>query len=163
MNVFAIDSHTGWISTLVELDKETKSEYKFHVTATDNGTPKRSARTTVVIRLKDYNDSPTVFKKSFYESAVNEDALPGTVVLTLDTTDADIDLTTPIEYYITKGDPSSQFQIRQTGEVYVAKALDRESVPHYSLEITVTDGMFTDTTKVSITVLDANGEFLCFL
>jgi protocadherin Fat 1/2/3 len=159
MNIFAIDSHTGWISTLVKLDKETKMEYKFYVTATDNGTPKHSARTTVIVRLKDYNDSPTTFKKRFYESAVNEDALPGTVVLALDTIDADSDLTTPVDFYIVSGDPSSQFQIRQTGEIYVAKPLDRENVPHYDLQVLVTDGMFTDVTNVSITILDANGEF----
>jgi protocadherin Fat 1/2/3 len=156
MNIFAIDSHTGWISTLVKLDKETKMEYKFYVTATDNGTPKHSARTTVIVRLKDYNDSPTTFKKRFYESAVNEDALPGTVVLALDTIDADSDLTTPVDFYIVSGDPSSQFQIRQTGEIYVAKPLDRENVPHYDLQVLVTDGMFTDVTNVSITILDAN-------
>lgn len=54
-----------------------------------------------------------------------------------------------------------QFQVRQTGELYVAKDLDREKVDHYNLEILVTDGLFTHTTKVSITVLDANGVFLC--
>jgi len=53
-----------------------------------------------------------------------------------------------------------QFQVRQTGELYVAKNLDREKVDHYNLEILVTDGLFTHTTKVSITVLDANGGFL---
>ncbi|XP_050293822.1 fat-like cadherin-related tumor suppressor homolog isoform X3 [Anthonomus grandis grandis] len=156
VNYFAIDSHTGWISTLVKLDKETKSEYKFYVTATDNGSPKHSARTTVIIKLKDYNDSPTVFKQPFYESAVNEDALPGTVLQTLATTDADVDLTTPVEFYIISGDPSSQFQIRQTGELYVAKSLDREKTDTYNLDILVTDGLFTDTTKVAVAILDAN-------
>lgn len=159
LNIFTIDSHTGWISTLVNLDKETKAEYKFYVTATDNGSPKHSARTTVIVRLKDYNDSPTLFGKRFYESSVNEDALPGTVLLTLDTTDADSDLTTPVDFYIISGDPSSQFQIRQTGEIYVAKGLDREKVPQYELQVLVTDGMFTDTTNVSVNILDANGEY----
>ncbi|KAJ8953022.1 hypothetical protein NQ318_015384 [Aromia moschata] len=155
-NYFSIDTHNGWISTIAELDKETKAEYKFYVTATDNGTPKHSARTTVIIKLKDYNDSPTTFKESLYESSVIEDALPGTVVLTLSTKDADTDLSTPVDFYIISGDPSSQFQIRQTGEVYVAKPLDREKVANYNLEIIVTDGLFSDVTKVDVTILDAN-------
>lgn len=159
INVFAIDSHTGWISTLVKLDKEVKAEYKFYVTATDNSSPRHSARTTVIVKLKDYNDSPTTFKKKRYESAVNEDALPGTVVLTLDTIDADTDLTTPVDFYVMSGDPRSQFQIRQTGEIYVAKSLDRETIPHYNLTVLVTDGLFTDLTNVSIDILDVNGEF----
>ncbi|KAJ8970951.1 hypothetical protein NQ317_014059 [Molorchus minor] len=153
---FTIDSHNGWISTIAQLDKETKPEYKFYVTATDNGTPKHSARTTVIIRLKDYNDSPTMFKERLYKSSVIEDALPGTVVLALTTKDADRDLNTPVEFYIISGDPSSQFHIRQTGELYVAKSLDREKVGSYNLEIIITDGLFTDVTKVEVTILDAN-------
>lgn len=159
MNFFAIDSQSGWINTIAQLDKETKAEYKFYVTAIDNGSPKHSARTTVIIRLKDYNDSPTLFNDSLYNSSVKEDALPGTVLQTLTTKDADSDLQTPLEFYIVSGDPSSQFQIRQTGEVYVAKALDREKVGNYNLEIIVTDGLFTDKTNVAVTVLDANGKF----
>ncbi|KAJ8918141.1 hypothetical protein NQ315_011598 [Exocentrus adspersus] len=155
-NFFAIDSHNGWISTIALLDKESKAEYKFFVTATDNGSPKHSARTTVIIKLKDYNDSPTLFKEHLYNSSVMEDALPGTVLQTLTTKDADSDLSTPVEFYIISGDPSSQFQIRQTGEVFVAKSLDREKVGNYNLEIIVTDGLFTDTTNVAVTVLDAN-------
>ncbi|XP_065170403.1 fat-like cadherin-related tumor suppressor homolog isoform X3 [Atheta coriaria] len=156
MNVFAIDAFTGWITTLVSLDKEAKAEYKFHVSATDNGSPKYSAHTSVFVRLKDYNDSPPQFKKKFYQTAVPEDALPGTVVSLLEITDADIDLNTPVEFYITAGDPGSQFQIRQTGELYVVKDLDRETVPDYDLNILVTDGLFADNTHVSIKVLDAN-------
>ncbi|XP_030767379.1 fat-like cadherin-related tumor suppressor homolog isoform X3 [Sitophilus oryzae] len=153
---FSIDSHTGVISTLVKMDKETRAEYKFYVTAADNGVPKRSARTTVIIKLKDYNDSPTTFKESSYQTEVSEDALPGTVLLTLTTTDLDVDLHTPVEFYITSGDPDSQFQIRQTGELYVAKSLDREKIASYQLTILVTDGLFTDTTRVSVKILDAN-------
>lgn len=155
-NVFAVDAFTGWITSLVPLDKETKAEYKFHVIASDNGTPKHNARTTVIIRLKDYNDSPSVFKKKLYETAVNEDALPGTVITKLEVVDADLDLNTPVDFYIIGGDPSSQFQIRQTGEVYVGKPLDRETVAFYDLSIIVTDGLFTDETSVHVKVLDAN-------
>ncbi|KAL1490534.1 hypothetical protein ABEB36_013210 [Hypothenemus hampei] len=156
INYFALDTHTGWISTLVKLDKETRAEYKFYIIGTDNGTPKHSARTTVLIKVKDYNDSPTVFKEPHYEASVKEDALPGTVLLTLTTTDLDSNLTTPVEFYIISGDLGTQFQIRQTGELFVAKSLDREKVSSYSLDILVTDGLFIDTTKVDVQILDAN-------
>lgn len=155
-NVFDIDAHTGWITILVPLDKEKRGEYSFQVIGTDNGLPKHSARASVLIKLKDYNDSPSVFKDATYEARVSEDALPGTVLLQLSTTDKDVDLNTPIEYYIMSGDPLSQFQIRQTGELYIAKQLDRESVSSYLLGVIVTDGTFTTKTNVSITVLDAN-------
>lgn len=155
-NVFDIDSYSGWITTLVPLDKEKRGDYKFQVIGTDNGQPKHSSRTTVVIKLKDYNDCPPIFKKIKYTSTVSEDSLPGTVILQIGTTDKDIEINTPIEYYIISGDPLSQFQIRQTGEVYVAKPLDRESVSSYNLGVIVTDGKFTATTNITILVLDAN-------
>ncbi|KAG5872822.1 hypothetical protein JTB14_018053 [Gonioctena quinquepunctata] len=156
-NFFTIDTHTGWVSTIAKLDKETKSEHKFYVIANDNGTPTHSTRTRVIIRLKDYNDCPTKFQKSIYKTSVNEDALPGTVIITLGTVDNDRDLSTPTEFYIISGDPNSHFQIRQTGEVYVTKSLDRETVADYHLEVIVTDGYFTDVTNVEVTILDVNG------
>lgn len=142
-NVFDIDAHTGWISILVPLDKESRSEYQFQVIGTDSGQPKHSARATVLIRLKDYNDCPPVFGNTSYTATVTEDSVPGTVVVQLSITDADADLNTATEYYIIAGDAMSQFQIRPSGELYVAKALDRESIAQYELLVIVTDGTFS--------------------
>lgn len=156
VNIFDIDAYTGWITTLVPLDKEQRAEFKFQVIGTDNGQPKHSARTTVIIKLKDYNDCPPVFKQSSYNASVSEDALPGTVVLQLSNVDLDVDLVTPTDYYIISGDPQSQFQIRQTGEIFVAKPLDREKITQYNLSVIVTDGKFTALTNITIKILDAN-------
>lgn len=155
-NTFDIDTHSGWISTLVPLDKERTNEYVFQVLGTDSGQTKHAARATVVIKLKDYNDNPPVFKLDKYETTVPEDALPGTVILHITTTDKDIDMKTPVAFYVISGDAFSQFQIRETGELFVAKPLDRESIWHYELGIIVTDGTFTALTNVSVNVLDAN-------
>ncbi|XP_058065437.1 fat-like cadherin-related tumor suppressor homolog [Anopheles bellator] len=156
VNIFDVDAHTGWITTLVTLDKERREDYKFQVLATDNGEPKHTTRSTVIIRLKDYNDCPPVFNEDHYKATVSEDALPGTVVLQISTTDRDVDLKTPVEYYIIAGDALSQFQIKGTGEVFVVKPLDRESLAGYELKVIVTDGKYTATANISITVLDAN-------
>jgi protocadherin Fat 1/2/3 len=67
--VFAVDAYTGWITTLVQLDKEQQSEFMFQVVATDNGSPKHFARTTVYIKLMDYNDNPPVFTNRHYLAA----------------------------------------------------------------------------------------------
>lgn len=155
-NVFDIDAHTGWISILVPLDKETRSEYQFQVIGTDSGQPKHSARATVLIRLKDYNDCPPVFGNASYAATVSEDAATGTTVLQLTISDADVDLSTANEYYIIAGDAMSQFRIRPTGELFVAKPLDREAIAHYELLVIVTDGTFTARTNVSIAVADVN-------
>uniref|UniRef100_A0A182MY58 Uncharacterized protein n=1 Tax=Anopheles dirus TaxID=7168 RepID=A0A182MY58_9DIPT len=156
VNIFDVDAYTGWITTLVPLDKEKREDYKFQVLATDNGQPKHTTRSTVIIRLKDYNDCPPVFKENHYKASVSEDALPGTVVLQIATTDKDEDLKTAVEYYIISGDSLSQFQIKNSGEVFVVKSLDRESISEYELKVIVTDGKYTATANISITVLDAN-------
>uniref|UniRef100_A0A182QTF4 Fat-like cadherin-related tumor suppressor homolog n=1 Tax=Anopheles farauti TaxID=69004 RepID=A0A182QTF4_9DIPT len=156
VNIFDVDAYTGWITTLVPLDKEKREDYKFQVLATDNGQPKHTTRSTVIIKLKDYNDCPPVFRESHYKASVSEDALPGTVVLQIATTDKDEDLKSAVEYYIISGDSLSQFQIKNSGEVFVVKSLDRESISEYELKVIVTDGKYTATANISITVLDAN-------
>uniref|UniRef100_A0A453Z051 Uncharacterized protein n=2 Tax=Anopheles gambiae TaxID=7165 RepID=A0A453Z051_ANOGA len=156
VNIFDVDAYTGWITTLVALDKEKREDYKFQVLATDNGQPKHTTRSTVIVRLKDYNDCPPVFREGQYKASVSEDALPGTVVLQIATTDKDVELRTAVEYYIIAGDSLSQFQIKNSGEVFVVKALDRESIAEYELKVIVTDGKYTATANISITVLDAN-------
>ncbi|XP_058804510.1 fat-like cadherin-related tumor suppressor homolog isoform X2 [Phymastichus coffea] len=157
-NVFTIDAYTGWISSLVQLDKEKQPDYKFQVVATDNGNPRHFARTTVFVKLKDYNDHPSSFAidDTGYQAAVKEDALPGTVVVELTTIDKDVDMNTPFDFYIVSGDPRSQFAIRSTGQVYVAKALDREIVNSYELTVFGTDGKFVFETKVTVHILDVN-------
>lgn len=156
-NVFHIDEYSGVISLLTPLDREKRNDYRFQVVATDQGQPKHSTRTNVVIRLKDYNDSPPVFQKENYEAQVSEDSLPGTVVTKFSIKDRDDSKTsTPIEYYILSGDTFSQFQIRQTGELYVIKALDREDINKYTLEIIVTDGRFSARTNVTVVITDVN-------
>jgi protocadherin Fat 1/2/3 len=116
------------------------------IIASDNGTPaKLTSTTAVVIEVRDYNDNPPQFSQSHYVAAVNEEALPGTVVVRLTTTDRDREQSrsetsssTPqqpqLQYYIVSGDPRSQFGIRQ-GEVYVERALDREEIGSYSLQV----------------------------
>ncbi|XP_063239987.1 LOW QUALITY PROTEIN: fat-like cadherin-related tumor suppressor homolog [Bacillus rossius redtenbacheri] len=161
-DVFAVNAYTGWVTTLVRLDREARAEYSFQVVATDGGGgvggggARHFARAGVHIRLQDYNDNPPVFTKPHYVAAVNEDALPGTVVVQLGTTDADTDLPPGVEYHVVGGDPRSQFQIRQAGAVYVSRPLDREAVSGYSLDVAATDGKFTAVAKVTIDILDAN-------
>ena len=166
-NVFRLDPVTGWITTLGLLDREECDRYFLPITASDNGSPvKLSSTTTVVIEVKDYNDCPPAFSQSHYVAAVNEEALPGTVVVRLTTTDRDRSRSDPaaasateqpnqLQYYIISGDPRAQFGVRQ-GEVYVERALDREEIGSYNIQVLATDGFFTATTHVTIDILDDN-------
>lgn len=157
-NIFSLDPKSGWISTLMKLDREIIDNYTFSIVATDNGSPRLSSATAVFVTVKDYNDNPPVFYSDFYMAAVNEDALPGTVIIAVETKDADSSSVSdiPVDYYITAGDPLGQFAIRQTGEVYVSGTLDREAINRYDLEVTATDGTFVAQSRLSIDILDAN-------
>lgn len=73
----AVDSHTGWIYTTKELDREELSKYMFQVIATDQGAPPMSASASVIITVQDVNDNDPVFEPKIYEAVVAEDDPPG--------------------------------------------------------------------------------------
>lgn len=68
-NMFSIEANTGWLTTLVPLDKEKQSEFVFQVIASDSGNPKQFSRTHVYLKLHDYNDNAPIFTSHFYEAA----------------------------------------------------------------------------------------------
>ncbi|XP_042896565.1 fat-like cadherin-related tumor suppressor homolog isoform X3 [Parasteatoda tepidariorum] len=154
-NVFRLDSSTGWITTLTSLDYETVSWYNFSVTAKDKGHPQLTSSTTVMLRIQDYNDNPPEFERQHYDAAIYEHAVPGTVIVTLEIRDADFE-PSKNDFYITKGNQQGQFHIRENGEIFINKLLDRENIASYLLEVLVTDGLFVSKTKVAIDVLDTN-------
>ena len=157
-NIFRLDSVSGWITSLGPLDRETRDRYVLPIMASDNGSPvKLTTTTSVIIDVNDYNDNPPQFSQSHYVAAVNEEALPGTVVIRLTTTDRDNDPDSSqnLQYFIVNGDPRAQFGIR-FGEVYVERQLDREDIGSYNIEVLATDGFFTATTHVTIDILDDN-------
>ncbi|KAG8191614.1 hypothetical protein JTE90_018546 [Oedothorax gibbosus] len=154
-NVFRLDSTTGWISTLFELDYETASWYNLSIIARDKGNPQLFSTTIVIIRIQDYNDNPSEFQRQHYDAVIYEHAVPGTVIVTLEIKDADFE-PSKNDFYITKGNQLGQFQVRENGEIFVNKPLDRENTSSYLLEVLVTDGLFVSKTKVAIEVLDTN-------
>ncbi len=74
-------------------------------------------------------------------------------------TDADGEIPSKMAFYITDGNSLAQFSVRNTGEVYVSKPIDRERIDVYVLNITATDGKFVANTKLTIKILDVNGKY----
>ncbi|CAK1553844.1 unnamed protein product [Leptosia nina] len=151
---FAVDA-SGWLRTVSPLDREKQAEYRLTVVATDQGARPLSARTELHIKLRDYNDCPHVFDRRVYDAEVREDAAAGTVVARLAVRDSDEEATA-LTYFVAEGDPRARFQVRPSGEVIVARALDREAEASYSLSIAATDGKFTAYTALRLGVLDVN-------
>ena len=155
-HLFSIDPHHGWITTLGELDYETEQFYTLHILAEDNGQHKLSSTAAVKINLLDFNDNPPTFSQRVYTAAVNEGALPGTIIFQLQISDKDKEIKNKVDFFITSGDPIGQFQIKENGEMYVARGLDREEREQYRMEITATDGVFISRCRVTIEILDDN-------
>lgn len=90
LNSFSIDSKSGWISTLKDLDHEMSSSYVFTVVASDYGEiVSFSVTTTVTVVVADVNDNPPRFLEQHYFGSVQESSPPGEVVAALNTRDDD--------------------------------------------------------------------------
>ncbi|XP_066574333.1 protocadherin Fat 1a isoform X3 [Amia ocellicauda] len=162
LELFAINSETGWITTLKELDREKQNTYTMTVVASDRGEKVQLlASTQVEVTVADVNDNPPRFTAEIYKGTVSEDDPPPSgVIAILSTTDADSEeINKKISYYITGGDPLGQFaieHIQNEWKVSVRKPLDREERDNYLLNITATDGTFVAKAVVEVKVLDAN-------
>ncbi|XP_028271337.1 protocadherin Fat 1a isoform X3 [Parambassis ranga] len=160
--LFAVNSETGWVTTLKELDREKKNEYTIAVLATDQGDKVQHVTgTRVEVSVADVNDNPPRFTAEIYKGTVSEDDPPPSgVIAILSTTDDDSeDINKQVNYFITGGDPLGQFaieHIQNEWKVSVRKPLDREEKDNYLLNITASDGIFTARATVEVKVLDAN-------
>ncbi|XP_033985117.1 protocadherin Fat 1a isoform X1 [Trematomus bernacchii] len=160
--LFAVNSETGWVTTLKELDREKMNKYIIAVLATDQGDKVQHFNgTKVEVTVADVNDNPPRFTAEIYKGTVSEDDPPPSgVIAILSTTDDDSeDINKHVNYFITGGDPLGQFaieHIQNEWKVSVRKSLDREEKDNYLLNITASDGIFTAKAVVEVKVLDAN-------
>ncbi|OWR45133.1 cadherin [Danaus plexippus plexippus] len=153
-----IDPRSGWVYTSSHLDREVQSKYQLQVTATDGGSPSRSASASVVVVVQDVNDNDPVFTPPQYEVELAEDEPPGTPVVTVTASDADED--NRLHYEITGGNTRGRFSITSQngrGLITVAQLLDFKQERRYVLTVTATDsGGRSDTAMVHINITDAN-------
>ncbi|KAB0365705.1 hypothetical protein FD754_009861 [Muntiacus muntjak] len=161
MEAFSIDSNTGWISTLKDLDHEADPVLTFSVVAADLGEAFSLSSTALVsVRVTDINDNAPVFAHEVYRGSVKESDPPGEVVAVLSTWDRDTsDVNRQVSYHITGGNPRGRFAlglVQNEWKVYVKRHLDREEQDIYFLNITATDGLFVTQAMVEVTVSDVN-------
>lgn len=157
---FSIDSKTGAIFVIENLDYESSHEYYLTVEATDGGTPSLSDVATVSINVTDINDNTPVFSQDTYTTVVGEDAALEQSVITIMADDADGPSNSHIHYSIIEGNQGSPFTIDPVrGEVKVTKPLDRETISGYTLTVQASDNgnpPRVNTTTVNIDVSDVN-------
>ncbi|XP_076590809.1 protocadherin Fat 3-like isoform X7 [Chaetodon auriga] len=154
---FHIDSSSGLILTARMLDHELVQKYDFIVKATDNGFPPLSSEVSVIVMVNDMNDNPPVFNQLLYEAYVNELAPRGHFVTCVQASDADSSDFAKLEYSILSGNERMNFVMdKKTGIITLSSHRKQRMEPAYSLNVSVSDGVFTSTAQVHVKVLGAN-------
>ncbi|KAJ7383770.1 Protocadherin Fat 4 [Desmophyllum pertusum] len=158
-DAFQINATTGKITTLKVLTQKSQAKYKLNVTATDSGSPVRHSSAVVMVTVIDANNNAPQFSHSFYSFDVLEETAVGTVLGTLTASDNDIGPNARISYSIS-GSHQDVFSVDpMSGNLKVAKWLDREAVEIYILNVSASDhGNPTMAThaEVYVNVLDKN-------
>ena len=137
---FSIGEYSGVIKVNKRLDFERKNAYQLTIQAEDSGSPVRYDTASVSIYIDDVNDSPPIFLDSPYIAYVVENGseLPR-YVTSLQARDKDNPPHNLVEYSI-KRTFGGAFSVNgSTGDIYLHSALDRETDPHYNLEIVAVD------------------------
>lgn len=163
---FVIDPQTGSIVTAQPLDREVKDTHVFKVTATDHGTPPRSATSYLTVTVRDTNDHSPVFEQSEYRVTIRENVEVGFEVITIRANDGDTPSNANMIYRIVNGDGvNSGFEIdTRNGLVKIRVPPDRETMTQYKLIVEANDqgrdpGPRNATAIVYITVEDENDNY----
>ncbi|CAM4709346.1 unnamed protein product, partial [Lepidochelys kempii] len=136
--IFQVDSKTGEISTVGNLDYEEAASYEMEVQAKDVGD--LSARSKVLIRVIDVNDNAPKITIASLFSSVSEDNPPGTLIALLNIRDKDSGENGEVTCSIPGNLP---FRLQKSFDNYYSlvtdRPLDRERVSDYNVTIKATD------------------------
>uniref|UniRef100_A0A8C6RT94 Cadherin-23 n=1 Tax=Nannospalax galili TaxID=1026970 RepID=A0A8C6RT94_NANGA len=166
---FIINSSSGVVTAMAELDRERIAEYQLRVVASDAGTPTKSSTSTLTIRVLDVNDEMPTFFPAVYNVSVSEDVPREFRVVWLNCTDNDVGLNAELSYFITGGNVDGKFSVGyRDAVVRTVVGLDRETTAAYTLVLEAIDNgpvgkRHTGTATVFVTVLDVNDNRPIFL
>ncbi|XP_041078514.1 protocadherin gamma-A11-like isoform X4 [Polyodon spathula] len=142
------------------LDREKQDDIVLILTAVDGGNPQRSGTVKIHIVVLDANDNAPVFSQPVYKTSVLENSLRGTLVVTVNATDADKGSYGHVTYsFIHITDTVGEmFELDpHNGEIKVAGQIDFEKDKIYEINIQAKDdGGLTDSSSVIIDVIDVN-------
>lgn len=152
---FQIDSENGEIYTNIALDRESIPFYEILVEAVDHGVPQLVGTSTVLVTVLDKNDNPPRFTRLFSVN-VTENSDIGSFVIRVTSSDLDSGPNANATYSFVEN-PGEKFLIDSiSGNVTVAKPLDREMQDEYILKVAAIDGAWRSETPLTITIQDQN-------
>ncbi|NXR16115.1 PCDGA protein, partial [Semnornis frantzii] len=156
--IFHLDTETGVITLVRNLDFEERDSYALEVQAHDGGSLFDTAKVT--ISVTDVNDNAPELTVSSALSEISEDAPQGTVVALLHVQDRDSGANGQVRCSLDAGVP---FRLEKSFEDYyrvvTTKELDREEVSEYNVTVRAVDGgspSLWSSAVLTLRVLDVN-------
>ncbi|XP_065679969.1 protocadherin Fat 4 isoform X3 [Hydra vulgaris] len=124
---FIIESETGSIKVLNNLDREKIGSYSFKVIVFDNGNPKLHNETNIVVKILDVNDNRPKFKSNSEVISLKENKPVGTSISLLSPTASDEDIEeNAILRYEAVQNSYDLYVNNVTGEIKTLRVFDRE-------------------------------------
>ena len=149
-SVFNLATNTGVLSVTNSLDFESTPSYSLDVVATDGGS--RTGSAVVTVTVTDVNDeAPTL--SADQTVSLREDTSTPSVIANFS---ASGEMGEVLQFQLS-GSQNGEFVIDATnGEVSLVQSLDYESRQEFRLTVSVTDGQFSTSSRLTITVTDVN-------
>ncbi|XP_045205781.2 protocadherin-9-like isoform X2 [Mercenaria mercenaria] len=164
---FWIDPDLGEIRANFRLDRENVTKIEIIVEAQDNGNPKMSATSTVVLSVTDQNDNYPIFSQPNYEFFVLEGVPHNTTVDQLTATDKDYRENGTVSFSFDTSPPASfPFSLYSDGTVKMIRTLDREKQGVYKFTVVASDQSdkpLSSSVTVTVIVLDVNDNAPVFV
>ncbi|XP_061106359.1 protocadherin alpha-8-like isoform X4 [Conger conger] len=139
------------------LDREITSRFSVVLTATDGGSPPKSASLNISVIVLDANDNAPVCRQQKYTVSVKENVSVGTSLLRVEAVDLDEGANGEVDYSFRskfRSKISELFEIHnKTGEIKIKGPIDFEDKEIHELNVQVTDnGQLPLTTHCSVVV-----------
>lgn len=161
---FEINSISGEVSVISELDFELVTEYNFEVLAVDSGTPPLTGTTSVTITILDVNDNAPQLDANEYRISVPENTVPPSQVLTISAIDADSGLFGEREFSLLG--TNFFFIDATTGALSLVEFLDYEIQEVHTFTVVVTDrgnSPLSSSAQVIVDVINVNDNTPLFV
>ncbi|XP_012583210.1 PREDICTED: protocadherin alpha-1-like [Condylura cristata] len=145
------------------LDREEMPELRLLLTARDGGKPELEGSVQLLITVLDNNDNAPLFSQAVYRVHLLETTANGTLVATLNASDADQDVNSEIVFSFANDVPlniKKKFKIdSSSGEVTLIGSLDYEETKSYEIQVKAIDKgspPMSSHCKVLVKVVDVN-------
>uniref|UniRef100_A0A8C3WG02 Protocadherin alpha 1 n=1 Tax=Catagonus wagneri TaxID=51154 RepID=A0A8C3WG02_9CETA len=145
------------------LDREETPEFRLLLTATDGGKPELEGTVQLLITVLDVNDNAPLFAQAVYRVHLLETTANGTLVTTLNASDADEGVNGEIIFSFVSDVPlniKKTFKIdSSSGEIRLIGRLDYEETKSYEIQVKAVDKgspPMSNHCKVLVKVLDVN-------